>query len=589
VQGLKGKVSLLANYLNPGFSHIICITEHHLNDQEINITHFEHYKLSAKFCRKQLKNGGSCIYMHESINSEAIATEHVYKEKDLELCAIKLSLRKINIVLIVIYRSPSGDFDYFIKKLDTFLCSIYTKRTEYIICGDLNVDYLHSNIRKQNLDRMLATYNLTSILNFPTRIAKGSRTAIHNFFIDITSNYSINPLINALSDHDAQILEIRNVLTPSQDLTSLTIRDYNNYAIHDFLVNLSMENWENVFPNKNINTIFNKVLDTYLKIFNTCFKQKKFHSVHIHNPWVTKDIKISCNHKRELYLNCRNTNDTELLNRFKRYSKTLTNVIKAAKRLYNDELIFKSKNKIKTTWEIIRKETGKYNQLNKIESLKINNVIVSNTKEMAHKFNDHFSSIADSITKNIRKENDKHRNFNNHLTYLNNNTHTTYLHIHWKHTTSYEINKIIKTLKNSNSYGYDGHPTKIIKLSAPFITSPLTHICNQALSTGIFSERLKYALIRPVFKKGDKHLITNYRPISLLTSFSKIVEKLTFIRVHRHLHTYQSLANEQYGFKNNSSTENAVYHVINEITQAMNDRRSTGLFCDLEKAFDCQS
>jgi hypothetical protein len=139
-----------------------------------------------------------------------------------------------------------------------------------------------------------------------------------------------------------------------------------------------------------------------------------------------------------------------------------------------------------------------------------------------------------------------------------------------------------------NTYGYDGIPTKIIKLSAPFITSPLTHICNQTLSTGIFPERLKYALIRPVFKKGDKCLITNYRPISILTSFSKIVERLIFLRLQRHLNAHQIIAKEQYGFKNKSSTEHAMYHVINEISQAMNKGRPTGgLFCDLEKAFDC--
>jgi hypothetical protein len=143
-------------------------------------------------------------------------------------------------------------------------------------------------------------------------------------------------------------------------------------------------------------------------------------------------------------------------------------------------------------------------------------------------------------------------------------------------------------LKITNSCGYDEIPVKIVKLSAPFIISPLTHICNKSLSAGVFPERLNYARIRPVHKKGDKLLITNYRPISLLTSFSKIFEKLIFVRLYKHLLTNRILANKQYGFRNNSSTENAAYNVINEITQAINDRHSIGgLFCDLEKAFDC--
>ena len=143
-------------------------------------------------------------------------------------------------------------------------------------------------------------------------------------------------------------------------------------------------------------------------------------------------------------------------------------------------------------------------------------------------------------------------------------------------------------MKSKNSCGYDEIPVKILKLSAPFITSPLTYIYNKSLSTVTFPERLKYALIRPVYKKGDKHLVTNYRPISLLTSFSKIFEKLIFTRLYKHLYTNGILAKEQYGFRSNSSTQNAAYDIINEITKAMNERRSLGgLFCDLEKAFDC--
>ena len=89
-------------------------------------------------------------------------------------------------------------------------------------------------------------------------------------------------------------------------------------------------------------------------------------------------------------------------------------------------------------------------------------------------------------------------------------------------------------------------------------------------------------------KTGDKQLITNYRPISLLTSFSKIFEKLIFTRLHRHLCTNGILAKEQYGFRSSSSTENEAYDIINEITKSLNEKRSLGgLFCDLEKAFDC--
>ena len=122
-----------------------------------------------------------------------------------------------------------------------------------------------------------------------------------------------------------------------------------------------------------------------------------------------------------------------------------------------------------------------------------------------------------------------------------------------------------------------------MKLSAPFIISPLTYICNISLSSGVFPEKLKYAVIKPVYKKEDKLLTTNYRPISLLTSFSKIFEKLIYSRLYKHICTNNILVKEQYEFRINSSAEAASYNVINEILKAMNNRFSVGgIFFDLK-------
>ena len=95
--------------------------------------------------------------------------------------------------------------------------------------------------------------------------------------------------------------------------------------------------------------------------------------------------------------------------------------------------------------------------------------------------------------------------------------------MNWKYATTYEIDKILKSLCSKNSYGYDGISYKILKLCASFIISPLTYMCNAVLSTGVFLDRLKYALVKPIYKKGNKQEMSNYRPISLLTSFSKII------------------------------------------------------------------
>jgi hypothetical protein len=91
----------------------------------------------------------------------------------------------------------------------------------------------------------------------------------------------------------------------------------------------------------------------------------------------------------------------------------------------------------------------------------------------------------------------------------------------WRYASTYEIGKIINSIKSEISYGYDEIPNCIIKLSSPFIISPLTHICNAVLSSGVFPDRLKYDRVKLLFRKDSKQDISNYRPISLLNSFSK--------------------------------------------------------------------
>jgi hypothetical protein len=128
-----------------------------------------------------------------------------------------------------------------------------------------------------------------------------------------------------------------------------------------------------------------------------------------------------------------------------------------------------------------------------------------------------------------------------------------------------------KSLISKNTGGYDEIYTHILKVSTPHIISPLTYICNAVLNTGTFPDRLKYAIIKPIFKKGDNQDITNYRPISLLTSFSKVIEKLIYARLLDHITTNSILVNEKYGFRTRYSTELATFSLINNILTSIND------------------
>ena len=149
---------------------------------------------------------------------------------------------------------------------------------------------------------------------------------------------------------------------------------------------------------------------------------------------------------------------------------------------------------------------------------------------------------------------------------------------------------IINSLKIKESSGYDEISTIVLKIGAPFIISPLSYIFNKSMQSGTSPSRLKYAMVKPLLKKGDRGNVVNYRPVSLLTSFSKVFEKIVYERLLKHIETNNILVDEQLGFRTSLSTEKASYKPTDKILNALNNRMMVGgIFCDLQKAFDCQS
>jgi hypothetical protein len=201
------------------------------------------------------------------------------------------------------------------------------------------------NEKKNQLNALLLLYNLSSIVDFPTRLQNKSATIIDNIFIDINrmDNYTVKPLFNDLSDHDAQLLTFNNIKVQLYKQNFQYIRSISKNTIADFLIKLSYETWDTTFTGNDINIMFNSFLNTYLRIFYCSFPLKKIQQ--ISNNWITARIKTSCNHKRELHLMSRNSYNPDLKKYYKLYCKILINVIKEAKRLHYDGKIKKSNNK----------------------------------------------------------------------------------------------------------------------------------------------------------------------------------------------------------------------------------------------------
>jgi hypothetical protein len=152
-----------------------------------------------------------CIYVSKNICFNAINLDQHIKEKDFEICAIKLCSVSSCCTVICTYRSPTGDFTYFLNQLESILDKNYKTSTNIILCGDFNVNYLDDNSRKHILDSLLASFGLFSTVKFPARISYQSCTLIDNIFINIYNHdFSVHPFINGLSDHAVQITAFSN-------------------------------------------------------------------------------------------------------------------------------------------------------------------------------------------------------------------------------------------------------------------------------------------------------------------------------------------------------------------------------------------
>ena len=294
------------------------------------------------------------------------------------------------------------------------------------------------------MDSLLTSYGISSVVTFSTRIQKESRTLIDNIFLNTSKfkNFTVNPSINGLSDHDAQCINIHDIFKHKPSTNAFSYRKFDQTSITDFNNRLSYELWINVFNENDVNICFNNFLNTYLKLFNTCFPLSKAQFKHDNNAWLSKGVKISCCNKRKLYKLQRDNNDPTLTT----YCKTLTKVIKLAKQKYYNSLISCSSNKNKTIWNIINSSTNKKPSDQNITEICAEGKTTHNVKIIADSFNKHFVSIARDMLSTELKA-DMPSNHTDSLHYLTRTCNQPFPPINIKYVSTKEVEKITKTLK----------------------------------------------------------------------------------------------------------------------------------------------
>ena len=150
-----------------------------------------------------------------------------------------------------------------------------------------------------------------------------------------------------------------------------------------------------------------------------------------------------------------------------------------------------------------------------------------------------------------------------------------------------ELKDAFYSLESNKSPGYDDISYNVIKKCFESLCESLKYLFNLSIEKGTFPDDLKIARVTPIYKSEDSSDVSNYRPISVLPYFSKILERITYNRLYKHLIENNILYAEQFGFHKGHSTDHAVVQLVDQIIESFESNQYTlGVFIDLSKAFD---
>jgi hypothetical protein len=527
------------------------------------------YNLTSIYTR-QNRYGGCCILVRNNLKCKLLpAVNKVSVAKIIECCGIELVEHKI--ILICIYRPPrysKEDIYMFFSKFEQILKNHCFTKHKVVICGDFNIDLLKKNNLSDEFEQVILTYNMKISLKEITRSKSGS--CLDNFVHNVkNSKCKVSEL--ALSDHSAQLFTCPVDLVHSTKHWYVERRDYCKDNVTKFQQHVASLSFNDVYEANDPNVAFEKFYDMFMLLYNLCFPTVNIKVSNYKRPkWISRGIVICSKRKRSLLWNYRKNRNEVHKNIFKNYSKRFSRIVKLTQKAQNNHLIKKSDNKSKATWSIINK--NKCSVSKDIDQLNVNGKIIDKPLDISQAFNNFFIDQIEA------RKSDK---VSNTLTFNNPNS------VFMTPTTEHDINKIIMSLRNTHSTGYDGVSTYILKKVSVIISVVLSHIINLCIANGVYPEKLKLTIVKPLFKKGDRDNINCYRPIALIPIIAKIFEKVIYHIIYSYFEKFNLFSTEQIGFRKNKNINMAMHNLLETVITAMDKRIPVAaLYMDLTKAFD---
>lgn len=521
--------------------------------------------------RSERRGGGVSIMVNREFQCEKLLSFTEITE-NYEI----LSLKCENKLFSVVYRPPSTDFGKFFSFLDTYLEFASANNLSVIIGGDFNVNMQENSSLSQQLNNIITSYGFLNVITSPTRTTDSSKSVIDLFVTNETTQVnSAGTICSDISDHTPIFISFRDSNTKAKVKRNVFSFQYiSDQSLLSFRNEIASIDWTPVTLQANIDDSYDKFLSILKKVYNRWFPYKTTSaSKKIRKPWVTPLHLKKITHKNRLYKNFVTTRDPSKLIVFKKYRNALTSELKKAKHDYYKALFSEcAKKRPDVVWKSINEILQPGRQHNFLGELQVNGKLLSGTS-LAECFNSHFVNLASSSYCEDAVEGIYQRV-----------SETLFL----DPTSEHEVFRVFMGLKNSKTCDIDDLQIKPIKFVLDIITPCLVHIFNLCLSCGKFPQKMKLAKVSVIYKGGDKNVLSNYRPISVLPVFSKGLEKIIFCRLNSFLCKHSVITESQFGFRKGRSTESALLLQKEIILQNIESKLLTlGIFIDFSKAFDC--
>lgn len=499
--------------------------------------------------------------------------------------ASALQIKISNYTIIGIYRSPSNvSIDSFINSLDQYLQSIHTHRN-IIITGDININLIRKPSETAQIRANRLTYlNMTAIHGFlpghclPTR----EENCLDHVLLklDKSQNSAFVAVLNtSVTDHAMVLLNISHTYQSKTCVKYKTITNFENaykHLIDSDITFLSAHRDPNILADEMIKVIRTSLLQN-TKVVSLSSSKRTL------KPWISTGALRCIRFRNKLQLQKRKDPfNVILIITYKRFRTYCSNLIKKLKRQYHKKQILNSLKSPKLLWR-------KINDITHYKKPKVSSThllhITPHPLDSLNRVNQFFVTVGKTLAEEIITLTGQAPRPITNLNSLSQINSFVLLE-----TDPAEVDSILGSLDSGSASGWDGIPVGFLKLARDLVVPLISQLTNLCFETGIFPDALKRSIITPVHKDGDKSDVNNYRPISVLPSFSKIIEKILNKRLISYLNKNKILSDSQYGFRQGRSTQDAVVALTSEIIDKIDKGyKCVTVFLDLKKAFDTVS